>query len=260
VKEKERLLLQAELFQQQRDGYATLGLDRPGVYLHAVSLQDMARWNNFVLAGWHVAPGWAIMDPAFAGYESVRDVSIERVRDDPPVNVTSAFAADRIYSAAIIRRGGHIGQGIDNTKWLTSEKEAELLRAGDIELAFEAGRRRVAPEAASRLASLFVADDTLDGERNLREMFGHNADLWLLRVGIPAAIRFTKADARWFDAYWEDPREEYVEAYWSQELSPGEGNRWEYLVEGVLKMVDEKQMAKLRRVGAMALGLNVSDE
>jgi hypothetical protein len=93
--EAERLHLRAELARQQ-DAYARLGLQRPGAFLHAVNLQDMTRWNNFVLAGWHVAPGWAVMDPAFQGYENVRDVPIERLRRDPPVNVTSAFAADRI--------------------------------------------------------------------------------------------------------------------------------------------------------------------
>jgi len=249
-----------ELLEQQRDAYAQLKLERPGAYLHAVNLQDMARWNNFVLAGWHVAPGWAAIDPAFAGYESVRDVSMERLRDDPPLNVTSAFSADRVYSAAIIRRGGHIGRGIDDTTWLTSDEEAELLRKGDIELVFEAGRRHVAPEAASRLASLFVADDTPEGERNLRKMLGGSFDLWLLRVEIPAAIRFTRADTRWLDAYWEHPREECVTKYWSEKPFPAKGDRWEYLVEGVLRMVSKKQLAKLRRAGALALGLNVSDE
>jgi hypothetical protein len=257
--ESERLHLRAELLARQQDAYARLGLQRPGTFLHAVHLQDMVRWNNFVHAGWLVAPGWAAMDPAFQGYESVRDVPIERLRDDPPVNVTSAFAADRIYLAAVIRRGGHIGRGLDQTEWLTTDEEARLVRAGDIELDFEDSRRHVAPDAASRLASLFVVEGTAAGARHLREMFGPGPDLWLLRVEIPAAIRFTRADTRWFEDYTRDPRAEYAERYWKGERFPADDDRWEYLVEGVLKLVDEKQLTKLRRAGGMALGLNLED-
>jgi hypothetical protein len=257
--EAERLRLRAELLAPQRDAYSALGLERPGTFLHAVHLRDETRWNNFILAGWHVAPGWAALDPAFQGYENLRDVPVERLRDDPPQNVTSAFSADRVYSAAVIRRGGYIGRGLEKTTWMTPAEEAQLVEKGDIELAFEECRRKIAPNAASRLMSLFVAEDTPDGARHLRELFGSSPDVWLLRVEIPAAYRFTRADTRWFDQYTRDRRPEDAERYWSEERFPADGDRWEYLVEGVLSMVDEKQLTRLRRAAGMSLGLNVSE-
>jgi hypothetical protein len=255
--EEQRRHLRAELYERQRKAYESLGLARPGRYLHGVHLQDLARWNNFVQVGWHFASGWAELDPAFAGLETVRETSIAKLRDDPPANVTTAFAGSTVYTAALIRRFGRVGRGVEHTVWLTEAEKQGCLAAADVELLFEKERRRTAPDAASRLASLFVVDDTPAGERHLREMLGASPDIMALRVEIPAAIRFTKADTRWLEAAWKDPEVELAEQYWAGTRFSAEEDRWEYLVEGILRMTSKKQLVKLRQAGAMALGMNV---
>lgn len=89
-------------------------------------------------------------------------------------------------------------------------------------------------------------------------MFGNSPDLWLMKVTVPAAIRFTRADTRWFDAYWKERRDDYIDGYWSGRPYSANEYRWEYLVEGVLKLSRDKQLTKLRQEGAMALGLDLS--
>ncbi|NLJ80067.1 MAG: DUF2441 domain-containing protein [Firmicutes bacterium] len=116
-----------------------------------------------------------------------------------------------------------------------------------IELQFEKVRRQIAPNAPSRLSCLFVVDNSKEGVENIKEMLGPN--VFLLKVRIPAAIRVAKADRRWFDAYCSNADLKNVENYWfSRAFSPG--NRWEYLIDGMIEAVDDSQIEYIRKNGA----------
>jgi hypothetical protein len=122
-----------------------------------------------------------------------------------------------------------------------------LLKIGDIEIAFEEMRRSVTPDAASRLCCLWVTDLNNAGEDHIRNMLGPNT--YVIRVSVPEQIRVTKADTRWFDAYYRDPRRDYIEHYWRSDPFDANTRFWEYLVEGKIRATDPGQLAYVQQNG-----------
>jgi hypothetical protein len=121
-----------------------------------------------------------------------------------------------------------------------------LVRIGDGELELERVRREVAPNACSRLGCLWVADDTSDGAANIRSMLGPST--YLAKVHIPIAIKFTKADRKFFDLFLETGVVEYAEKYWSEQKF-GSTDSWEYLVEGVIESTSDEDIRYIKENG-----------
>jgi hypothetical protein len=119
---------------------------------------------------------------------------------------------------------------------------------GDIELAFEEARRQLLPDGASRLASLYLADDSDIGRAHVWTMLG--ADVLILRVTIPLALRVSQVDTQWFDLYCHDPRPEYIENYWSSAPCNSAAPTWEYLIDGIIEADDLEGLAHIRAFGA----------
>jgi hypothetical protein len=137
---------------------------------------------------------------------------------------------------------------MENTKWLPPQDLDKILQLGDIELSFEEGRRRLLPDGASRLASLYLADDSELGRAHVRDMLG--PDVLILRVAIPLALRVSQVDTRWFDLYCHDPKPEYIENYWSSVAFDPAAPTWEFLVDGMIEVDDPKGLAHIRELGA----------
>lgn len=197
-----------------------------------------------------MAPDFAAMcDPGLrAAHKSVRDVSVDFLRvNGLPQGTMTPRASWYIWAAALIRRGGHVGIGMENTQWLPREKLDRILALGDIELELEETRRKVAPEEASRLCALWVAEDSEAGESHVRAMLG--PDVLVLRVSIVAAIRFTRVDTTWFDLYCQSRKAEYANKYWSG-TACDRGPKWEFLVEGCIEAIDPEQLEYIRTHGA----------
>lgn len=188
-----------------------------------------------------------------AAYVSVRDVPIEVLRTSgPPQGVLAPRAAQFVSAASIARRGGHVGVGVENTNWLSQEQADRILRLGDIELAFEARRRELLPDGASRLSSLYVADGSEAGRAHIREMLGNQ--VFVVEVSIPAAIRVSKADTRWFDRYCETPDPQFIDQYWKSVPGPDGDPTWEYLVDGAIQVEDTASLEYIRQRGARPPG------
>jgi len=123
----------------------------------------------------------------------------------------------------------------------------KIVWIGDIELAFEEVRRYIAPQAVSRLACIWVAENTSIGQAHIRKMLGFNT--LILKVKIPAATGVSKVDTSWFDLYCTDSKQEYIEKYWQgAELDP-KVPKWEYLVDGVIEVNDPEGLEKIRKEG-----------
>jgi hypothetical protein len=136
---------------------------------------------------------------------------------------------------------------MENTQWLPREKLDHILALGDIELELEETRRKVAPEEASRLCALWVAEDSEAGESHVRAMLG--PDVFVLRVSIVVATRFTRVDTTWFDLYCHSRKAEYANKYWSGTASDN-SPKWEFLVEGCIETIDPAQLEYIRTHGA----------
>ena len=135
----------------------------------------------------------------------------------------------------------------ENTRWLPKPNLDKILRLGDIELSFEEVRRRILPDGASRLASLYVADDSDVGRAHVRSMLG--ADIHILAVTIPLSLRVTKVDTKWFELYCHDPKPQYIEKYWSSEQCNAAAPTWEYLGDGMIE-ADPASLEHVRKFGA----------
>ncbi len=139
-----------------------------------------------------------------------------------------------------------MGIGMDNTKWCSREYMNQILELGDIELELEEVRREVRPEAASRLCSLWVAEDSDAGEAHVRDMLG--PDVFVLRVSVPVAIRFTQVDTSWFDLYCKTRNRENAENYWNG-IPSKDVPTWEFLVEGCIEAADSADLEYVRKNG-----------
>ena len=112
----------------------------PGRFIHGVNVGDWYPCWNLALAGRLWSPDFAALtDPGLAAaHQRLRDVPVEVLRaTGVPQGVPTPRATWYVWAAAWVRRGGHVGIGTDDTKWLPREELDEVLRLGDIELFFE---------------------------------------------------------------------------------------------------------------------------
>lgn len=220
-----------------------------GTYRHGIDLGNWYPCWNLSLCGMLMAPDYSAMGDSGlrAAHTSVRDVSIDFLRAEGlPQGTMTPRAAWYVWAAALIRNGKKVGVGMDDTKWLSHEKMDQILRLGDIELELEEIRRNVNPNAASRLCSLWVAEDSDAGEAHIRSMV--EKDVFVLRVSVPSALRFTKVDTTWFDLYCETRERDYAINYWNG--TPNENmSTWEFLVEGCIEAIDSKEIEHIRKYG-----------
>ncbi len=223
----------------------------PGHFVHGINIGEWYPCWNLALAGRLWSPDFAALtDPGLAAaHQPLRDVPIHVLRTGGvPQGVPTPRATWYVWAAAWVRRGGHVGMGTQNTKWLRREDLDKILSLGDIELAFEEGRRKFAPDGSSRLASLYVADDSDVGRAHVRAML--EPDITILRVTIPFALRVNRVDTKWFDLYCHDPKPAYIESYWSSVAFDSATPTWEYLVDGMIEVDDPDGLAYIRERGA----------
>lgn len=223
----------------------------PGFYSHGISIRDWYPWWNLALDGRLRSPDYlALVDEGLAAaHTPIRDIPIESLRHrGTPQGVLSPRASWYVWAAAEVRNRGEIGIGLDNPVQLPQDQLDRIVRIGDIELEFEARRREVNPDAASRLSSLYVADDTSPGHAHIRQMLG--PDVLILRVAIPAALRVSKVDTAWFERYLQNPRPEFIDQYWASTPASHDCSTWEYLVDGMIQVDDPDLLSYIRTHGA----------
>lgn len=113
-----------------------------------------------------------------------------------------------------------------------------------IELEFEEARRRICPESASRLDCLYVSDN----KGTIRQMFRDDSNLIILKVHIVEALRFTRADFKWMEKYYDEKNPQNIENYWHSVPYDDEVNNWEYLVDGLIMLDDPEGIETLREL------------
>lgn len=224
-----------------------------GVFLHGIDLGYWLPCLNIPLSGGVASSDYAAyIDPGLRTvHKSIRDIEIHQLKIEPSSikGVLNPRVMSFIIPAAIIRKGDHVEIGHHNTKRLREDEIARILRISDIELAFEDVRRKILPQAASRLCSLFLAENTENGRNQIKTMFPL-ANLCIIEVTIPQAFRFNKVDVTWFDNYCEEPKAKYIENYWKSVPYDKDVPTWEYLVEGFIKIKDPRDLEYIRKYGA----------
>jgi hypothetical protein len=128
---------------------------------------------------------------------------------------------------------------------LTPSEEI-LVRKGTLEIEFERGRRDYNYGAPSRLSCIYLMEDDFDSRLDLRNMF---IDIFpnplVVEVFILNHLELMKFDYRWIDKYYDEPKEEYIKNYWTSIPVNEKNPKWEYLLEGTIKMTNREQFEML---------------
>jgi hypothetical protein len=222
----------------------------PGRFIHGVDLEDWYPCWNLALSGRLYSPDFAAsLNPNLAdSHRAIRDVPIEELRAGLPVGTPTPRAVWQLGAAAIVRSGGKVGIGVNHTQWCSPERADQLRASGDVELAFEAGRRQFRPEAPSRLSCLYLAEDSDSGRAHVRAMLGPG--IHLLRVAIPWVARVARVDTAWFDAYCRHPDPIFVQNYWQAVPKNPSSSTWEILLDGGIQVDDPEGLKHLKSQGA----------
>lgn len=224
------------------------------IFLHGISLSNFLPCWNLSLSGRISSPDFlAKLDAGLAkSHKSIRDIDINQLKNGNfPEGVLTPRGGWYGHSFSLLRKGMHLQTGIKNPKEIPKEEEKRILRMGDIELKFEEMRRKIAPEAPSRLSCIYLAENSEAGREQIKKMLGDN--IFLLKVKILMSERLAKADVRWFDAYCENQKEEYIENYWKGISKDTKEECWEYLIDGIIVAIDQEELEYIKKFGTKPL-------
>jgi len=187
-------------------------------------------------------------------HTSVKNIEIEELRTGTrDLGGLTPTAGDYVFLARKLRRGAK-GLRVD---------AAEVLRRSEIELKFEEGRRKYAPNAVSRLNCIYLVDD----ETVLRKMFEDYSKDYVFKVKIIQQLNCSKVDVQWYHRYWDAysvtsddadywgiDKEDCIKKYWNSFPSDENANNWEYLIDGLVGLVDPRD---IKRIQAIRKGLRL---
>lgn len=176
-------------------------------------------------------------------HESLCNLPLELLKDAPFPSGAMNPAAQCLLIAACNRRGISLSYG--SGRALSSEFLALCDQRAEIELEFELERRRVAPQAVSRLSCLWLAEDSDSGRLLIQNMFPA-IPVNILKFRVEDGSRIFKADVRHFDNYLARPHRGHASSYWEGVPATGDP-QWEYLIDGGIEAVDSKEVALLCR-------------
>ncbi len=206
---------------------------------------DLSNWylcHNLSLSGKLFSPCCLSLLYSKIEYSNIYNTPISDLKNN--INVPYGFITPRSVSSVIIapliRKGMDVGFGVQNTEFLPDDQKEHILKMSSVELKFEEIRREVSPEAPSRLSCLWLAENTAEGRNHIQNMLGDS--IYIFKVKILLKIRLSKADTKWFDEYCLKPNKDYIENYWNSIPYHDESATWEYLLEGAIEMVDDKEL------------------
>lgn len=218
--------------------------------IHGIDLRNWHPCHNLLLNGCLYTPNaMALIESGIAEqHQPIDNTPIEDLaKGAHPPTAIAPRAIGEVIRAGILRRGQKIANGFDEIEQISEETQQAALDCSDVELFFEAERRKFAPASPSRLSCLYLAERTEAGEKMLRSMLGRN--IYILRVNLLLPLRIAKVDSAWFDDFFNSRDPENARKYWlGQQM--GDGGRWEYLYDGIIKVEDEAQIEHIRKHGA----------
>lgn len=219
-----------------------------GTFLHGVALDNAILVHNLGIVGkiWSVDYMGAV-DPGLAEtYRSVREIPLNDIIIDGLYgNILSPRAAKYFILAALFESGKKIVNGYDEPLNFSEGARTRTIEIRDIELAFEERRRKLAPDAPSRLSCIWLAEDSDVGRGVIRSMLPR---AYITNVHVPFCTRLAVADAAWFDEYLNFRKAEYIENYWTGVLHQKHSSV-EIMVDGVVQLSDAVQLEHIKTFG-----------
>jgi hypothetical protein len=76
-------------------------------------------------------------------------------------------------------------------------------------------------------------------------MFGYHPDLLIFKVKIAEALNYTRVDSKWYDEYRKSGSKKFIKKYWKEYKYDESNSSWEYLVDGLIIVEDQKNLLYL---------------
>lgn len=114
------------------------------------------------------------------------------------------------------------------------------MRVAQLEIDFERVRREISQFLPSRLSSIFLASDNVEGRVMLKNVFFNRKKNFIIeKVKITHQFIFFKADYRWIEEYEKSKKEIYIYKYWLGEAFDSNPS-YEYLLEGKIELLSQE--------------------
>lgn len=178
-----------------------------------------------------------------AKHHSMREIGIQELMfhaDNFP-GIPTPGAGTAIYMGSILIAGLPLYIGAIKPKPLSKHLIDYALWKSEVELRFEEIRRRIAPDAVSRLNCLYLAED-IEVIKCIPQFDPKDP---IIKVRIRENSWVTKGDMNWFNdfcnSYEQGDRahsENCTKKYWKCEPHKSGDCKWEYLIDGVIDVVD----------------------
>lgn len=118
--------------------------------------------------------------------------------------------------------------------------EGRLIKIYETELVMEEVRRRVAPDAPSRLGCIWLAEDGPDSRELLQQMF--EGARHIVSIAIECELSLFRADASFYDRLFLTGDLTAAELYWQGEALD---SKWELLLDGAIKVTNDDELEVL---------------
>ncbi|SEO65584.1 hypothetical protein [Pseudomonas sp. NFACC39-1] len=209
--------------------------------IHAFDPVDFMTCNNLALKPLIMSPSCIALVDEGVGVSHVRveDLNFASIQEAEFRSAVTPRTAT-FMKGFMLSREMTITDGYGSRRgWLGEEKD-RLIKIYETELLMEEVRRRVAPEAPSRLGCIWVAEDGPHGRALLQEMFSGSRHI--VSVAIEQKINLFKADASFYDQLFETGDPTAAERYWRGEAL---SSKWELLLDGAIRVTKDDELQVL---------------
>lgn len=220
-------------------------------YLHGIYLTDKLKCENIRETGTLCSLMYAslFVHGSRSDYYTIPFDQLKNKADEIFTGLINSRAA-LLVQAALIRKGIQLKNN-QNSMPMSEEEMNMILKKADIELEFERYRRDLAPGIPSRLTCLYLAEDDEDynGRLNIQNMLTQlEWRPFVFQVEIKDNFGLHKADNRWYDSYFYDPKPEYIANYWSS-MPLDVVSTWEFLLEGSIRFISQDEIEMIKTQG-----------
>lgn len=209
--------------------------------IHAFDPVDFMTCNNLAVQPLIMSPSCIASVDAGIGAIHVRveDLNIADIRE-------ARFGSAVTPRAATFMIGFMLSRNMTITDGYGSQRgwvdDGRLIRIYETELVMEEVRRRVAPNAPSRLGCIWLAEDGPRSRAMLQEMFA--ASRHIVSVAIEQQTNLFKADSSFYDRLFDTGDSTAAELYWRGEVL---SSKWELLLDGAIRVTKDDELQVLLR-------------
>lgn len=207
--------------------------------IHAFDPVDFMTCYNLAIRPLIMSPNCvaSVDEGVGAIHVRVEDLSFTDIREAEFRSVLTPRAAT-FMTGFMLSRKMTITDGYGSQRgWV---EDGRLIKIYETELVMEEVRRYVAPDAPSRLGCIWVAEDGPRSRAMLQEMFA--ASRHIVSVAIEQQINLFKADASFYDRFFETGDRTAAELYWQGEAL---SSKWELLLDGAIRVTKDDELQVL---------------